>query len=74
MCVVMCGWQRAIERGANVVREPWEESDANGTVKFACIRTYGDTTHTFVDRSAYKGLFLPGYAPPRTVDPLDKIL
>lgn len=25
---------------------------------------YGDTTHTFVERKDYKGLFLPGYKPP----------
>lgn len=23
---------------------------------------YGDTTHTFIDRSLYSGPFLPGYA------------
>ena len=33
-------------------------------------QTYGDTTHTFVERQNYKGLFLPGYrnapeSPPR---------
>jgi 4-hydroxyphenylpyruvate dioxygenase len=31
--------QRAIERGAKGVREPWEESDDNGTVLFAVVQT-----------------------------------
>ncbi|KAM7358739.1 4-hydroxyphenylpyruvate dioxygenase [Cochliomyia hominivorax] len=51
----------AKERGAEVVKELWEESDEYGTVKFATIKTYGDTTHTFVDRSKYRGVFLPGF-------------
>ncbi|XP_013112990.2 4-hydroxyphenylpyruvate dioxygenase [Stomoxys calcitrans] len=51
----------AKQRGAEVVRELWEESDEFGTVKFATIKTYGDTTHTFVDRTKYKGVFLPGF-------------
>ncbi|XP_019865264.1 4-hydroxyphenylpyruvate dioxygenase [Aethina tumida] len=52
----------AKERGAKVVRDIWEESDFNGTVRFATIQTYGDTTHTFVDRSLYRGTFLPGFS------------
>jgi 4-hydroxyphenylpyruvate dioxygenase len=55
-------YEHAIERGADGVREPWEESDEHGTVRFAEIRTYGDTIHRFVDRSEYKGTFLPGFA------------
>ena len=39
----------------------WEESDENGTVKMCVLGTYGDTTHTLVDRTNYKGLFLPGF-------------
>uniref|UniRef100_A0A1A9WH59 4-hydroxyphenylpyruvate dioxygenase n=1 Tax=Glossina brevipalpis TaxID=37001 RepID=A0A1A9WH59_9MUSC len=49
------------ERGATVIRELWEESDEFGVVRFATIKTYGDTTHTFVDRSKYGGVFLPGF-------------
>ncbi len=54
-------FQAAVERGATAVREPWEESDDHGTVTMATIEAYGDTQHTFVDRSAYTGPFLPGY-------------
>ena len=48
------------EGGVKVVRDVWEESDEAGKVRFAKVQTYGDTTHTFVERSGYKGLFLPG--------------
>lgn len=51
----------AKEKGAEVIKELWEETDEYGTVKFATIKTYGDTTHTFVDRSNYRGVFLPGF-------------
>ena len=31
----------------------------------AVVQTYGETTHTFIERGNYKGLFLPGYKPAR---------
>ncbi len=55
-------YREATTRGAKGVREPWEESDGHGTIRFATIETYGETLHTFVDRSDYKGRFMPGYA------------
>ena len=66
--------QRAIEKGAKSVKAPWEESDSNGTVRFAMVQTYGDTTHTFVDRTKYNGWFLPGFQKTKYEDPLNKIL
>ncbi|KFR04892.1 4-hydroxyphenylpyruvate dioxygenase, partial [Opisthocomus hoazin] len=62
--------QKAKERGAKVVKEPWVEEDKFGKVKFAVIQTYGDTTHTLIEKLNYKGLFLPGYHPPLFRDPL----
>jgi 4-hydroxyphenylpyruvate dioxygenase len=56
-------FRAAVERGAIGVREPWEESDDHGTVTMATIEAYGDTLHTFVERGAYSGPFLPGYRP-----------
>lgn len=56
--------QKAKERGAKIVKDLWEEKDDNGTVKMATIQTYGDTTHTFIERCNYKGLFLPGFQAP----------
>jgi len=54
-------YRTAVERGATGVREPWEESDAGGTLKLAQIATYGETLHTFVQRDGYKGAFRPTY-------------
>ena len=54
-------YREAIRHGARGVREPWEESDEHGTVGLAQIATYGETLHTFVDRTRYHGPFLPGY-------------
>jgi 4-hydroxyphenylpyruvate dioxygenase len=56
-------YHAAVERGATGVREPWEESDEHGTVRFSTIAAYGDTLHTFVERKDYTGPFLPGYEP-----------
>jgi 4-hydroxyphenylpyruvate dioxygenase len=55
-------YREAVARGAEGVREPWELTDEHGTVRLATIATYGETLHTFVDRSGYRGPFLPGYA------------
>jgi 4-hydroxyphenylpyruvate dioxygenase len=56
-------YREATTRGAKGVREPWEERDDNGVIRFATIEAYGETLHTFVDRSQYSGAFRPGYAP-----------
>eukprot|EP00011_Vannellida_sp_DIVA3-517-6-12_P009493 CAMPEP_0114612326 /NCGR_PEP_ID=MMETSP0168-20121206/4565_1 /TAXON_ID=95228 ORGANISM="Vannella sp., Strain DIVA3 517/6/12" /NCGR_SAMPLE_ID=MMETSP0168 /ASSEMBLY_ACC=CAM_ASM_000044 /LENGTH=384 /DNA_ID=CAMNT_0001823309 /DNA_START=42 /DNA_END=1196 /DNA_ORIENTATION=+ len=63
-------FETAKKNGAEVVREPWEETDEDGTVVMATIKTYGDTTHTFVERKNYKGLFLPNYRLVTDEDPL----
>jgi 4-hydroxyphenylpyruvate dioxygenase len=67
-------FKRAVAQGATVVREPYNESDDNGTVRQATIKTYGDSTHTFIDRSKYKGLFLPGFQAVTETDPINKIM
>ena len=51
----------AVAGGAIVVREPSESRDAQGRAVTASIATYGDVIHTFVERTAYHGAFLPGY-------------
>ncbi|PFX14264.1 4-hydroxyphenylpyruvate dioxygenase [Stylophora pistillata] len=55
------GNEVAIKRGAVSIHEPWDETDEDGTMTFATVQTYGDTTHTFVERKEFSGLFLPGY-------------
>jgi 4-hydroxyphenylpyruvate dioxygenase len=52
---------QAVQRGARGVREPTKLEDDQGAVQLAAIATYGDTIHTFVERSGYEGAFLPGF-------------
>jgi 4-hydroxyphenylpyruvate dioxygenase len=47
--------------GARVVTEPHDVTDQDGTVRVAVLAAYGDTVHTLVDRSRYRGVYLPGY-------------
>jgi 4-hydroxyphenylpyruvate dioxygenase len=54
-------WKATVERGARSVREPETIGDERGEVRLASIATYGDTIHTFVERSRYSGVFLPGF-------------
>jgi 4-hydroxyphenylpyruvate dioxygenase len=54
-------YEAAIARGARSVREPYELTDQHGTLRLAAIGTYGETKHTFVDRSDYAGHYCPGY-------------
>ncbi|MGH3881996.1 MAG: 4-hydroxyphenylpyruvate dioxygenase [Pseudonocardiaceae bacterium] len=48
-------------QGATVLQEPADATDEHGTVRLAALATYGDTRHTLVDRSHYRGPFLPGF-------------
>ena len=54
-------FELALSRGAVGVSEPRIVEDDRGKAVLATIRTYGETVHTFVERSAYSGAFLPGY-------------
>jgi 4-hydroxyphenylpyruvate dioxygenase len=51
----------AVRRGARSIEVPNVVSDEHGQVRRASIATYGDTLHTFIDRSEYDGPFLPGF-------------
>jgi 4-hydroxyphenylpyruvate dioxygenase len=53
----------AVAGGAVAVEQPKVTEDADGRVATARIGTYGDTVHTFVERTAYRGAWLPGYQP-----------
>lgn len=52
-----------VNRGAQAYLNPTREQDDYGYVVRSGIHTYGDTVHIFVERSAYEGVFLPGYVP-----------
>ena len=54
-------WRETTDRGAESVSKPKMIEDEKGEAIIATIKTYGDTTHTFVEREKYNGVFLPGY-------------
>jgi len=66
-------WRATTSRGAESVEAPTERSDEFGTVRTASIAAYGDTVHRFIERSDYRGPFLPGYEayePATSVEPI----
>ena len=54
-------YAEALGRGARGITNPVDVSDEDGTIRTATIAAYGDTLHTFVDRSGYGGAFWPGF-------------
>jgi 4-hydroxyphenylpyruvate dioxygenase len=58
---VEAAYREATSRGATGLAEPYRIRDGKGQVQLADVATYGETVHRFVDRSAYEGVFLPGY-------------
>ncbi|GAB4026990.1 4-hydroxyphenylpyruvate dioxygenase [Spirosoma koreense] len=56
-------FDETVRRGARAYMEPTRSQDEQGYVMRSGIHTYGDTIHVFVERSAYEGIFLPGYEP-----------
>lgn len=65
----------AVGNGAKVVSTPKVLKDEDGSVKVATIQTYGETTHTLIERSGYHGCFLPGFRVEKgSNDPLTQLL
>lgn len=54
-------YDKAVAEGAIAVQGPTTTKDENGAVTTAVICTYGDTTHTLINRRGYTGPFLPGF-------------
>src|SRR3977135_615092 len=54
-------YRQAVRRGARGIVEPVHLEDEFGSLEVSAIATYGDTVHTFVNRSDYAGPFKPGY-------------
>jgi 4-hydroxyphenylpyruvate dioxygenase len=74
---VSAAYQAATGRGAVGLTPPTLLEDESGVYEYAVIRAYGDTTHSFVNRDRYRGVFAPGYRPldpdrysPRTFRPV----
>lgn len=56
-------WEYTTAQGAESALDPIELEDDHGKVIKAAVKTYGDTIHTFVERTDYKGVFMPGFEP-----------
>jgi 4-hydroxyphenylpyruvate dioxygenase len=56
-------YETTVARGAVGVVPPSLLEDEHGVYEYATIRAYGDTTHSFVNRDRYRGVFAPGYKP-----------
>jgi 4-hydroxyphenylpyruvate dioxygenase len=54
-------YELAVARGARGLLAPQLEEDDTGKVVLSAIATYGVTRHTFVERTAYSGAYLPGF-------------
>jgi 4-hydroxyphenylpyruvate dioxygenase len=54
-------YEHAVTHGARGVHKPYVLKDEHGSVRLSAVSTYGETLHTFVERSAYDGPFLPGF-------------
>ena len=70
-------YEEATRRGGIGVQPPTLLEDEFGVYECATIKAYGDTTHSFVNRDRYRGIFAPGYRPldadrysPRTFHPV----
>ena len=58
---VAAAYDSAVRRGARPERPPSIDADEHGAVSHAAVATYGQTVHTFIDRSGYTAGFAPGY-------------
>ena len=56
-------YNETVNRGAKSYFAPIIEEDEFGQVVKAGIYTYGETIHVFIERTNYKGVFLPGFRP-----------
>lgn len=54
-------FQLVVSAGAKTVAEPTTIEEERGQVQRATIAAFGDTVHSFIQRDAYAGTFLPKY-------------
>ncbi|SHI92146.1 4-hydroxyphenylpyruvate dioxygenase [Hymenobacter daecheongensis DSM 21074] len=65
-------WEETTKRGAKSAFEPYTIEDEFGSVTLSGIYTYGESVHTFVERTNYTGPFMPGFVAKRGLVPQDK--
>jgi 4-hydroxyphenylpyruvate dioxygenase len=54
-------YEQAVAAGATSLAEPMVSEDEHGKVVVSAIAAYGQTRHSFVQRTDYSGVFLPGF-------------
>ena len=59
-----------LARGATEARSPEGVADGDGEYRTSAIEAYGDTLHSLVDRSDYRGAFAPGFEATDLVAPV----
>lgn len=51
------------KKGGSVLREPTILSDDHGSITYSIVATnFGNCVHTLIDKSNYRGSFLPGFS------------
>ncbi len=56
-------YEVVVAGGARGVAEPVESADEHGRAVRAQIGVYGDTVHSLIERTGYRGPWLPGFVP-----------
>lgn len=64
-------YNTAVAHGAISIQAPTVvQHEVDGEFVSAILKTFGDTTHTLIQRSGYRGLFMPGYQEVKFRDPM----
>lgn len=66
-------FNETVARGAKPAQSPQTLRDAHGEVRTSAIHTYGETIHLFVERHAYQGAFMPGFAARNSLFPIKPV-
>lgn len=62
-------YETTVRRGAVGSEAPVDIAGPDGIVRRAAIRTYGNVTHPLIERTSFKGVFMPGFVGTETVLP-----
>jgi len=66
-------FHETVSRGAEPAGEPKKLKDNFGEIVVSSIKTYGETIHTFVERTKYTGVFMPGFAEVKSTTQINPI-
>ncbi len=66
-------FHETVSRGAEPAGEPTKLKDNFGEIVVSSIKTYGETIHTFVERTNYTGAFMPGFVEAKSTSQINPI-